>query len=274
MLRWMETIPNNGFIRYLDILNMEVVGVTTPKGAGEFLQVKADQYVKNPKVKRILENILGNGLVVSEGMDHKVQTSVTSFSVSNIGQYQRKHLLPAFNVKVIKNLYPLFWTKAAEMVSLIKDEVKSSSSEKSSASVNIDNWAGRVSLDIIGQAGFGSEFSSLSQPNTALNNSYRAAFVPSEKSKLIFALSLMTSPKVLNFLPGKDSRVFREGTRRVTEWVRGLIQARKSEMYQPQGDAEKNGYEDIISAAMRTNAFSTEDLVHQSKTLFGAGHET
>ena len=58
MLRWMETIPNDGLIRYLDVFNMEVVAVTTPRGAAEFLQVKADQYVKNPKVKRILENIL------------------------------------------------------------------------------------------------------------------------------------------------------------------------------------------------------------------------
>jgi len=78
MLRWMETIPNDGLIRYLDVFNMEVVAVTTPRGAAEFLQVKADQYVKNPKVKRILENILGNGLVTSEGMDHKVCLLMTS----------------------------------------------------------------------------------------------------------------------------------------------------------------------------------------------------
>jgi len=263
MLRWMETIPNDGLIRYLDVFNMEVVAVTTPRGAAEFLQVKADQYVKNPKVKRILENILGNGLVTSEGMDHK---------------YQRKHLLPAFNVKVVKNLYPLFWTKAAEMVTLIKREVETGpKAEKASGPVNIDDWAGRVSLDIIGQAGFGSEFSSLSYPHTALNTSYRAAFVPNEHSQLIFVLSRLTTPKLVNLLPGKNSALFREGKRSVTDWVRNLIQDRKADMYNHVDDLDymdKNGQKDIIAAAMKTKAFSTEDLVHQSKTLLGAGHET
>ncbi|KAH7317705.1 cytochrome P450 [Rhexocercosporidium sp. MPI-PUGE-AT-0058] len=264
VLRWMETIPNDGLIRYLDVFNMEVVAVTTPRGAAEFLQVRADQYVKNPKIKRILENLLGNGLVVAEGMDHK---------------YQRKHLLPAFNVKVIKNLYPLFWIKATEMVTLIKQEVETGpkATEKSSASINIDDWAGRVSLDIIGQAGFGSEFSSLSHPNTALNTSYRAAFVPNDNSKLIFVLSLLTTPKLVNLLPGKNNALFREGKRSVTDWVRNLIQERKTDMHNHLDDLdymEKSGQKDIIAAAMKTKAFSTEDLVHQSKTLLGAGHET
>ncbi|KAH6688251.1 cytochrome P450 [Leptodontidium sp. MPI-SDFR-AT-0119] len=264
VLKWMETIPNDGLIRYLDLFNSEVVAITTPRGAAEFLQVKADQYVKNPKTKRILENILGNGLVVSEGMDHK---------------YQRKHLLPAFNVKVIKNLYPLFWTKATEMVTLIKQEVETgpNATEKSSASINIDDWAGRVSLDIIGQAGFGSEFSSLSHPYTALNNSYRAAFIPNDNSKLIFILSLLTTPKLVGLLPGKNSALFREGNRSVTDWVRNLIQERKTNMYNDVDDFRLHGEERPERHHRRRHedeSLSTEDLVHQSKTLLGAGHET
>lgn len=165
------------------------------------------------------------------------------------------------------------------MVTLVKQEVETGpkATGKSSASVNIDDWAGRVSLDIIGQAGFGSEFSSLSHPHTALNTSYRAAFVPNDNSKMIFILSLMTTPKLVTLLPGKDNALFLEGKRSVTEWVRTLIQARKAEMYNNVDDldwAEKNGQKDIIAAAMKTKAFSTEDLVHQSKTLLGAGHET
>ena len=164
------------------------------------------------------------------------------------------------------------------MVTLIKREVETGpKAEKASAPMNIDDWAGRVSLDIIGQAGFGSEFSSLSNPHTALNTSYRAAFVPNEHSQLIFVLSLLTTPKLVNLLPGKHSALFREGKRSVTDWVRNLIQDRKAEMYNHVDDLdymEKNGQKDIIAAAMKTKAFSTEDLVHQSKTLLGAGHET
>jgi len=164
------------------------------------------------------------------------------------------------------------------MVTLIKREVETGpKAEKASGPVNIDDWAGRVSLDIIGQAGFGSEFSSLSYPHTALNTSYRAAFVPNEHSQLIFVLSRLTTPKLVNLLPGKNSALFREGKRSVTDWVRNLIQDRKADMYNHVDDLDymdKNGQKDIIAAAMKTKAFSTEDLVHQSKTLLGAGHET
>jgi cytochrome P450 len=37
---------------------------------------------------------------------------------------------------------------------------------------------------------------------------------------------------------------------------------------------DKTGHKDIISSAMKTHAFTTENLVDQSKTLLGAGHET
>lgn len=263
MLRWMESIPNDGLIRYLEIFNTEVVAVTTPRGAAEFLQARADQYARNPRNRAILENVMGTGLVVAEGMDHK---------------YQRKHLLPAFNARVIKNLYPSFWTKAAEMVTLIKREIETGpKAEKASAPVNIDDWAGRVALDIIGQSGFGSDFSSLSDPHTALNTSYRAAFAPRGNAQLIYVLSFFISPKLLHVLPGKNSILFREGIRSVTEWVRNLLQARAADMYNHVGEPnyiDNNGQRDIIAAAMKTKAFSTEDLVHQSKTLLGAGHET
>ncbi len=164
------------------------------------------------------------------------------------------------------------------MVTLIKREIETGpKAEKASAPVNIDDWAGRVALDIIGQSGFGSDFSSLSDPHTALNTSYRAAFAPRGNAQLIYVLSFFISPKLLHVLPGKNSKLFREGTRSVTEWVRNLLQARAADMYNHVGEPnyiDNNGQRDIIAAAMKTKAFSTEDLVHQSKTLLGAGHET
>jgi hypothetical protein len=37
---------------------------------------------------------------------------------------------------------------------------------------------------------------------------------------------------------------------------------------------EKTGQEDIIAVAMQSGVFDSDDLVDQSKTLLGAGHET
>lgn len=188
-------------------------------------------------------------------------------------QYQRKHLLPVFNFKVIKNLYPLFWEKATEMTTLIKQEIQSSSSEKnSSAIIDIDDWAGRVSLDIISKAGFGSDFHALSDPETDLNTSYRAAFLPNANSRLVFILSLLTHPTLINSLPTANARTLREAVGAVTNWIRNFIAERQSDM--PKEKDTKAVHQDIISAAMENGAFSVENLVDQSKTLLGAGHET
>lgn len=42
----------------------------------------------------------------------------------------------------------------------------------------------------------------------------------------------------------------------------------------PKEKSSKAVHQDIISAAMEDGAFSVENLVDQSKTLLGAGHET
>ncbi|KAE8442148.1 hypothetical protein EG329_003799 [Mollisiaceae sp. DMI_Dod_QoI] len=258
VLEFMDTIPNNGFIRFLDMFNTEVITITEPKLVAEFLGVKHDHFTKRTKVKKILESILGNGLVVAEGKDHK---------------YQRKHLLPAFNFKVIKNLYPLFWAKATEMTTLMKQQIQTKSPKDSSTIIDIDDWAGRVSLDIISKAGFGSDFHALSHPDTDLNTEYRAAFVPNENSQKIFILSLLTHPTLVNLLPTENAKRLREGVQVVTKWIRDFIADRQSGMSK---DAAKTKivHQDIISAAMENGAFSVENLVDQSKTLLGAGHET
>jgi cytochrome P450 len=63
----------------------------------------------------------------------------------------------------------------------------------------------------------------------------------------------------------------------VNKYLKDLIGQRKSDMLQNLNNEdylEKTGQKDIISSAMKTNAFTTENLVDQSKTLLGAGHET
>jgi len=76
------------------------------------------------------------------------------------------------------------------MTELIKKEIitKGDTAGKTPVKINIEDWAGRVSLDIIGKAGFGSDFSALQNPNTPLNTAYREAFVPDGTSKLFFLL--------------------------------------------------------------------------------------
>jgi cytochrome P450 len=160
------------------------------------------------------------------------------------------------------------------MVAFIKQEINAKSDHLGNAPVqlNIEDWAGRVSLDIIGQAGFGSDFASLQNPNTSLNTAYRGAFVPDGSSKLFFLLTLLTSPKFVSYFPFKKNDQIRDGVAAVTQFIKGLIDNRKGKIHMDVD--EKQDSQDIMSVAMQSGAFDTDSLVDQSKTLLGAGHET
>jgi len=67
MLEWFDAIPNNGFIRYSDIFNTEVITLTEPKLIGYFLGEKAYHFIETPRLRRLLVSLLGNGVLVSEG---------------------------------------------------------------------------------------------------------------------------------------------------------------------------------------------------------------
>ena len=73
--RILDTVPNDGLLRYLDVLNKEVVVVTRPHAIAEFFQTRNDDYQKPPKLMRLLEAILGKGLISAEGLEHKVWSS-------------------------------------------------------------------------------------------------------------------------------------------------------------------------------------------------------
>ncbi|KAI1005687.1 hypothetical protein K3495_g2529 [Podosphaera aphanis] len=254
VLEWVDHIPNDGIIRYVDFLNQDSVTLTSISAVAEFLQTKADHFSKRPKHKRVMESVLGHGLVTAEGAEHK---------------HQRKNIAPAFNFRVIKNLYPLLWSKSSEMVNLMRDEIKTESV------VNVEKWAGRTSLDIIGKAGFGSDFDSLANPNTALNAAYRTSFTANKYSAQWYSISLLTHPTFMSLLPLEASRQVKASNEAVTAFItkfidQNIFNRSKSE----EKNIDKGSRKDIISAAFQSGGFTAQNLVDQSKTLMGAGHET
>lgn len=138
------------------------------------------------------------------------------------------------------------------MTTLIKENIRSASPTNSSAVIDVDNWAARVSLDIIGKAGFGSDFHSLSQPEDTLNTLYRDAFVPNKFTPIFFVLSLLTHPTLIIHLPFDQSRRTRRGVKAVTVWIKDFLAKRQD----ASSEKSDNGgsrliHQDIISAASK-----------------------
>src|SRR5712664_3402378 len=107
MRRWIETVPNDGLIRYSHLLNAQRVLVTTPKALAEVLVTKNYEFIKPSFFRHNLGRLLGVGILFAEGDEHK---------------RQRRHLMPAFGFRHVKDLYPIFWSKGLEVTEAMTQE--------------------------------------------------------------------------------------------------------------------------------------------------------
>ena len=298
-LEWLRTVPNNGLIRYYMLGNVERVLVVSPKALGEVLVSKSNDFQK-PELTRIsLSRITGQGVLVSEGENHRVSKTRVSFpppsfsctffsvgtfppiSLCKLGkpgskltvemQIQRKGLTPAFSYRHVKNLYPLFWYKGIEMVQEIEDDLRKL--PESEQVVRIGNYASRTTLDIIGAAGMGRDFGSIKDPNNKLSQTYRSILKPlTLPSKILIMFGVFViGMKALMKLPTPRQRRIRRAAEFIRVLARRLIREKKSMLE----NKETNIGVDILSVALTSGVFLTEEsLVDQIMTFLAAGHDT
>lgn len=160
-------VPNNGLIYVRGLLHFtHTVALTSPQALQEVLNTRSYDFEKPRGARRFLTRVLGTGLIVAEGATHR---------------WQRKAVGPAFQQRHIRDLVPLFWAKARQMVDGIasgkavgsdrmnRDQqafkgVRVNNRGQKETEVEIGGLASRATLDIIGKAGFGRDF------NTVINS--------------------------------------------------------------------------------------------------------
>ncbi|TKA81886.1 hypothetical protein B0A49_00372 [Cryomyces minteri] len=252
---WVEQVPNDGLIRYKFLFNKERVLLTSPKALGEVLVTKNYEFIKPPHLRSGLGRILGIGILLAEGEEHKA----------------RKLLSPAFAFRHVKDLYPLFWSKSAESVAAMTASVQQASrtTEKPSNVVEIGNWASRATLDIIGVAGLGQDFHAIEDPDNELNQTYRSLFSPGRVARVLQLAGIFLPFWLLKRLPVKRNDEIEAASNLIKRTCYDLVQAKKAKM--AKGERTDN---DILSVALESGGFSDEDLVNQLMTFLAAGHET
>lgn len=73
VLEFMDTVPHEHFFRLLDFFNKEIVILTDPQAIMSTFQSDSYSYNKGANTKKIMSQILGEGLVNAEGKEHKVR---------------------------------------------------------------------------------------------------------------------------------------------------------------------------------------------------------
>ncbi|CAG8909604.1 unnamed protein product [Penicillium egyptiacum] len=73
---WAKNRPNQDLIRYYLVANLERVILTSPKALGELLVTKVYDFEKPELVRQSLRRITGDGILLAEGEEHKVNSSL------------------------------------------------------------------------------------------------------------------------------------------------------------------------------------------------------
>ncbi len=223
------------------------------------LVTKNYDFIKPKAIRFSIGRILGIGILLAEGDEHKLQ---------------RRNLLPAFAFRHIKELYPVFWTKSREGVQamteqILQDAAKGPEPEKQTGVFEANNWASRITLDIIGVAGMGRDFDAIKTPKNQLTEAYARIFKPSRQARFLQLLGMILPLRLVALIPIKRNEDIGTSARLIRAECAKLIREKKERL------ANKELTDvDILSVALESGGFSDENLVDQLMTFLAAGHET
>jgi len=236
-----ESTPNDGII----ILQGQWTSLllTKPGPLADVLVHHPYDFAKFEYVRDFLRPVLGDGLVVVEGDQHK---------------FLRKNAQPAFKFSHIKELYPVMWKKAVAFSRVLEG--------KKGTQVEMNGWASKVTLDIIGIAAFGRDFHVLKNHDNALIKNYDRLMKPGKAKFLLFMISTSLPRRLVKMLPWDMAQMFEETTANIRAICQDLVRE-KTEAITTKAD----DHFDILSLLIKSNNFSESELIDQLLTFLAAG---
>ncbi|KAH9905500.1 cytochrome P450 [Xylariomycetidae sp. FL2044] len=254
--QWNRSLRHNGVFRYLDVLNFEKLAVTSPDMVAEVLQ-RTQDFEQHSTMYLLAEPILGPGIVIVNGQEHK---------------RQRKLVAPLLSAQQVRELEPVFWEKSVELVQRLTEiAARTASASGFSEPILMDHYSSHVTLDSISKAALGIDFESLQNPDSELVRCYSGVFTPTKVFRLLAVAKMALPKQLVESFP--HARV-REAKRAITV-VRDVCAAavrRKKDILATGKGLTSN---DTVSALIRDKGVcDEEELITHSMTMLGAGHET
>ncbi|KAL9945907.1 hypothetical protein ACHAQF_006261 [Verticillium nonalfalfae] len=239
----------------LNVAGTEIF-VTNPRLLADVLVNNCYDFTKPTKVSSFLRHILGDGLIIVEGDEHK---------------FLRKNTMPAFQFRHIKNLYPMMWTKAEALVNALTQEIAPDPIDEGqdSAVVDLTFWASKITLDIIGVAGLGHDINTIEKSGDPLHEIYTKLLDPTPEKLVYSMLGLGFGMKFVRLLPWKLNAMFMQATNALHSVCGQMIEDKRIAIQEKRDD-----HFDILSLLIKSDNFSDTTLKDQLLTFLAAGHET
>ncbi|KAF1989205.1 cytochrome P450 [Aulographum hederae CBS 113979] len=262
-LRWMAEIPNDGILKFHAFFNEPTLLVTNPTAMADMLQARPYDFQKSENSRDLLRIIIGEGLLVSEGDMHK---------------FQRKNLLPMFGFRQIKDLYPMMNIKAETLIESIsnklREDLEKAKDEEQYAGddttvIEMNGWADRSTLDMIGVAGLGHQFNSLRNSDDVIAKKYFSILEPNPARLPWFITILLLGKSAVDKLPLGLNKTMDDAVSSLRGSCWQFLQDRKAQI----AKAPEEHF-DVLAGLIKTNNFSDDELMDQLLTFLAAGHET
>ncbi|KAJ4295947.1 hypothetical protein N0V88_004649 [Collariella sp. IMI 366227] len=259
--RWHRSL--GPVIRYYFPFGSERLSVASDEGIRHLTVKNPYNFPKPVRAKLWMIRILGDGVLLAENDAH----------VS-----QRKTLNPGFSIQAIRTFTPVFWDKALKMTTLQMSEIMSyqkNADDDGPVTLELLDWFNRCTLDIIGEAGFGFELSSLEHSGAAIRDAYRMVFNFDIMSRALHGLqAFFPSSK---HLPAKMNNDM--------EMARGIITKKANEIIDGRLEKAEKALDNknILTLIAKENrrlinagepGLSKEAMRDQVMTFLAAGHDT
>ncbi|KAF9093149.1 hypothetical protein BGX27_001654 [Mortierella sp. AM989] len=262
-LRWVE--KHGGIVAYNGLFNSQNVVLVDRAAIQHVLNTHSYNYQKNPLVVRLFSPILGLGVAFVEGDVHKKQ---------------RKMLNSTFNVSHVKGMVSIMSTPAELIANMWLNRADQT---KEGTEFEISKDLGCATLDIIGLAGFGYNFKSLTESDDELSEAYREFFHMTSSIRQFLFIQFPLYAYVPTAANRRRSKAIETVNRVCTVLIaekRAQAQAEKSNLGL---DDERNESKDLMSILIKGNEnvgseqdgmLSDTELKDQIMTFLVAGHES
>jgi cytochrome P450 len=262
--KWVEDYGPT--FKYYSFLNIKRLCTMDTRAINHVLTHSYD-YQKPEHVRYNLSQILGHGVLFVEGDKHK---------------QQRKIMNPAFGPGQIRALTGIFMEKAIQLRDIWSSEIAKSGHE---GRINVLSWLSKMTLDVIGLAGFNYEFNALNpdeKPNE-LNSAFATMFQAGQQLSPLPILQAWFP--IFRAVPSERGRKIKAGQNTMGRIGRQLLSDSKAAIEESERGGKRNSAQrrDLLSLLVTANTspdlldsqrLSDEDVLAQVPTFLVAGHET
>ncbi|KAJ7735831.1 cytochrome P450 [Mycena maculata] len=224
-------------------------------------------YQKAPFTRTNTKRLFGGGILTLELDEHR---------------RQRRIMNQAFGVAQIRLLTEVFVEKAVQLRDVWVQQV---AQENGAACIEVMSWLRRMTLDVIGQAGFNYQFGALE--TTGKPNELNQAFTdllhsPNSQIHNGFRLAGSIVP-ILRLLPLPGVQITTRARNTMYSIGGGIVSQSKAALKASEVDTALSGRRDILSVLLKSNLstnvpeaqrLSDSEVIAQIPTFFLAGHET